>query len=243
MSFHDPKAKELGMRGFWDPKNLDSCIRAVREDSGSRLYDSIRVSKGELNPLHASTEHRIHSAILMQHMHIAPFASVAHLHAFVYEYARKLTWQEKEKQQCILQLMHHWLGMVPRGVLEVAGILPVVADPFGHSDFAEIPDLLETCDHLNRLYGRGDVKSIEVDGHDVKVTRVPYNCKPEIRRATILDKGRVRFLGHVAKVLTLEQRCAKIRNAKPRTMIDASERNARRLRAAGLEPNEFHRLP
>lgn len=109
----------------------------------------------------------------------------------------------------------------------------------------ELDDLFSTCDYLNRLYGRGNVTGVEfVGSREVDVTRVPYGCKPEKRRATILENGRVRFLSHVAKIMSLDDRCAKIRGEKkPRTMIDASERNARRLRAAGIEPNEFHPRP
>lgn len=83
----------------------------------------------------------------------------------------------------------------------------------------------------------------EFDGRRVELMGLPFHsvnwhedgtaCHTRIYE-DFDDTERLKAQGYVIR----EFKDAKPK--KPRTMIDASERNARRLRAAGLEPNEFH---
>lgn len=138
MSFYDPMHAELSIRGFWNPRDVDSIIRAVRQDHADRLFAAHQVATGRLKPEYAQTEHRVHLAILLQHDWIQPFTTFAQIHAFIYEYGRSLKGSKaRAEQMVVLQLFRSGLDMVPRGVLEVLGICPVHGDTFGHSGFRQ----------------------------------------------------------------------------------------------------------
>lgn len=69
MSFSDPKAQELGMKGFFDPASVESVIRCVRHDHGDRLFRSTR---GETD----SVARELHAKILSMNDLITPFHNV-----------------------------------------------------------------------------------------------------------------------------------------------------------------------
>lgn len=123
MAFFDPKHKELGMRGFYDPKDIRSLIRAIHQDQSDRFYDSILAREGKLTLQNSQSEHRVHNAIMMQDMYFQPFQNITELHAFVYNYAANLTEKEFREQENVLFILKSRLNMVPRGVLECIGAM------------------------------------------------------------------------------------------------------------------------
>ena len=111
----------MGYRGFINFSDIDSLIRAVRHDHGTRLYEEHLVSQGKLKQEHSSTWRDLHRAILMQNDYTKPFNSNAELWTFVYRWVAKMPRKDYGEHRVILQNLHRGLGMPPRGVLEVTG--------------------------------------------------------------------------------------------------------------------------
>ena len=86
----DPKHKG---NGFYDINDVNSIIRAIQNDHGMRLFNSIQVREGKQSS-NAQVERDLHEGILMQHMYFTPFADVQELVEFVYDYQPKNSAQE-----------------------------------------------------------------------------------------------------------------------------------------------------
>lgn len=92
-------------RGFYDPQDVESVIRAIRRDHGERLFNADQVAQGKL-PATAQVERDLHRRILLKHDHGQPFADVAELHAFIRAYT-----PEDDAQETMQQLMLSRLGI------------------------------------------------------------------------------------------------------------------------------------
>lgn len=92
----DPQHKGVG---FYDVNDVDSIVRAIKNDAGMRLFNSIQVREGK-QPNTTQVERDLHNKIMMQHYYIAEFKSVKELWDFVVDYK-----PENDSQECIKDIM------------------------------------------------------------------------------------------------------------------------------------------
>lgn len=85
--------------GFYDINDVESCVRAIREDASMRLFNSIQVRAGKQDAT-AQVERDLHTAILMRHMYIRPFQNVKGLVQFILDYKPK-----NDSQECMKSIM------------------------------------------------------------------------------------------------------------------------------------------
>lgn len=90
-------------KGFFDPADVESVVRAIRDDAGKRLFNSIQVREGKQDAT-AQVERDLHNAIMMKHMYCVPFQSVGELVRFITDYKPKDSAQETMRSIMLNQL-------------------------------------------------------------------------------------------------------------------------------------------
>ena len=93
----DPKYKGPG---FYDINDVESIIRAITDDAGMRLFNSIQVREGKQDAT-AQIERDLHVCIMAKHRYSKhPFRSVKELVKFVMDYK-----PQDESQECMKSII------------------------------------------------------------------------------------------------------------------------------------------